>query len=321
MSPIDISPDEPTIPTVAASAPLVLCSLVCSCANAGASGAVAPALAARVNRFWSDGHTPLAELVLLVDATATMDAVEVDSLLERLRDPVVFVERPGLETEPMEERDVIWRRLERLASDRRLRTRYVALLGDLWGTFEHEWSTRGRAQTEAAAVAWTTRLVAGADALHLLPERHIARKEGFPQMVRTAQRNGTLRLTPTLGGHGHIVALPGTLSVSADAGSLDPAVARRHVAAEITERLRVLSDPTRLTILVQLAQTPLGVSDLARTLRIAQPTASVHLRQLRRAGLVTGTKDGSRTVYTARAAAVEDLLGDVSNRLARSMTA
>ena len=320
-----VDTDSPRSPShgvsVAPSAVVELSSLFCSCSSTKKTPPVEiPAtLVDRANEFWDDGYPALAEVVVLAHATGSLEDPDVDGFLERLRDPVIVDGPLGLETEPEDEREIIRARLARLAADRRLRARYVTLVRDIWATFDDVWTGGGAAQARGAAVAWSARLEGGADALDLLPEHHIARREQFPLMVRRAQREGTLRLTPSIAGHGHIVALPGVLSVSGAATSEDPVVARRRGAGEIAERLRVLSDPTRLTILAQLSQAPVGVSELARTLHIAQPTASVHLRQLRDAGLVSVERVGARSVYSAQPDAVEDLLAEVTGRLSRAM--
>ncbi len=303
-----------------ASAVVELASLICTCSNTKPPRVeIPPALVDRMTGFWGDGYPALGEVVVLAHATGSLEDAEIDGFLERLRDPAPFDLHPPLETETPDERDAIHRRMERFMADRRLRRRYVALIGDLWDVFAPRWTAGGRAQAEAAAAAWSARLAAGADALDLMPEQHIARREPFPAMVRRAQRRGELRLSPTVAGHGHIVALPGALSVAAGSADPDPTVARRRGADEIAELLRVLSDPTRLTILAQLAQSPLGVSELARTLHIAQPTASVHLRRLKEAGLVSAERFGARSVYSARPAAVEELMAEVTGRLTRAM--
>ncbi len=242
-----------------------------------------------------------------------------EQFLDRVGAPVAFDRPLALETETADERDAINTRLRRLATDRRLRARYQALLAETWETYADIWQAEGQGRMTATAEAWTRRLVAGTNALDLLPDRHIARRDSFPQRVRTAHRDGTLWLTPTMAGYGHILALPDLLSVSTEARS-DPAVLRREVATEIADSLRVLSDPTRLTILAQLAETPATVSEIARTLHLAQPTASVHVRQLREAGLVAGDRDGARTVYTVEPATLQALLASVSERLAETMS-
>jgi DNA-binding transcriptional ArsR family regulator len=314
------SAPPPSIP-VTASAVVELSSLMCCCSSTRPPKVAVPAgLAARSNDFWGDGHPGLAEVVVLAHATGTLDDPEIDGFVARIREPVVIDHHLPLETEPEDERQIIRARLDRLASDGRLRARYARLVTDLWGVYASRWETRDADRARAVAAAWSARLAAGVDVFDLLPEGHIVRRdEAFAALVRAAQHDGTLRLAPSLAGRGHIVALPGVLSVSADAAVEDPVVTRRRGAGEIAERLRVLSDPTRLTILSQLSAGPAGVSELARTLHIAQPTASVHLRRLKEAGLVGMERRGARSVYSARPAAVEDLLGQVTDRLARAM--
>jgi ArsR family transcriptional regulator len=67
---------------------------------------------------------------------------------------------------------------------------------------------------------------------------------------------------------------------------------RRMQAA--TRLLRTLADPTRLRILALLGDGDVDVCvcDIHRSLRIAQPKASRHLAELRRAGLVTARREG-----------------------------
>jgi DNA-binding transcriptional ArsR family regulator len=307
--------------SVRPSAPIELSALCCTCSSSKPPKVeIPPALGDRVSRFWDDGYGTLAEPVVLAWATGSLDDTAVEPFLSRLGRPVRIESPLPLETEPEDERDAICARLARLASDRRLRTRYARLMHDLWAVAGEGWAARGLPRAATVAESWRARLGAGADALSLLPQgHHIALREPFPAMVRRAQRAGHLRITPVVNGHGHIVALPGLLSVAAYADAEPPEVVRRRVATEIVGRLRPLSDPTRVTILAQLAHAPAGVGELADTLHIAQPTASVHLRQLREAGLVAVRREGTRTVYSARAEDVEELLADVAERLTRSM--
>jgi DNA-binding HxlR family transcriptional regulator len=58
------------------------------------------------------------------------------------------------------------------------------------------------------------------------------------------------------------------------------------VPGELLLALEALSDPTRLTILQALAETPLSQADIARRLRLRPPTISHHLKSLRIAGLI-----------------------------------
>ena len=64
-------------------------------------------------------------------------------------------------------------------------------------------------------------------------------------------------------------------------------MARNRATAERVARdLKLLSDPTRVLILTELDRTPATVGEIAERVGVAQPTASVHVRQLREAGLL-----------------------------------
>jgi len=69
-------------------------------------------------------------------------------------------------------------------------------------------------------------------------------------------------------------------------------------AAELAERARALSDPTRLTIAAALMRTDeLCVCDLAWVTERAENLVSHHLRTLRMAGLVRSRRDGKMVLY------------------------
>ena len=107
-------------------------------------------------------------------------------------------------------------------------------------------------------------------------------------LTERALRTDELVLTPCYlaGGHGHIVALPGMLSVAIGTeGSMD--MAHQRAAAErLAHDSKLLSDPTRVLILTELDRAPSTVGAIAERVGVAQPTASVHVRQLREAGLL-----------------------------------
>ena len=73
------------------------------------------------------------------------------------------------------------------------------------------------------------------------------------------------------------------------------------------ERLRALSDPTRLEILALLRQGERCVCELTGALDAAQSRLSFHLKVLKDAGLVTDRRDGRWVYYTLVDAAVEEV--------------
>jgi DNA-binding transcriptional ArsR family regulator len=78
-----------------------------------------------------------------------------------------------------------------------------------------------------------------------------------------------------------------------------------------------LGDPTRRTIVLQLAQRPHAVVELASTLPISRPAVSQHLKILKEAGLVTEHAEGTRRIYQLNEAgltALRDQLDTFWNR-------
>ncbi|HWM22615.1 MAG TPA: metalloregulator ArsR/SmtB family transcription factor [Ilumatobacteraceae bacterium] len=59
----------------------------------------------------------------------------------------------------------------------------------------------------------------------------------------------------------------------------------------------VLADPTRRNIVLQLAQRPQAVVELASTLPISRPAVSQHLKVLKDSGLVAEHAEGTRRIY------------------------
>ena len=66
---------------------------------------------------------------------------------------------------------------------------------------------------------------------------------------------------------------------------------------ELAEAFRILGDESRLRILRVLQHDSLNVSELTQVLGLAQPSVSKQLRELRRAELVEGSRNGSYTYY------------------------
>jgi DNA-binding transcriptional ArsR family regulator len=61
--------------------------------------------------------------------------------------------------------------------------------------------------------------------------------------------------------------------------------------------LDALGDPTRRVIFEELRSGPRAVGELARRVPVSRPAVSQHLRVLKRAGLVTERKQGTRHLY------------------------
>ena len=58
-----------------------------------------------------------------------------------------------------------------------------------------------------------------------------------------------------------------------------------------------LGDPTRRAIFEQLRRGPRAVGEIAGELPVSRPAVSQHLRVLKKAGLVSERRDGTRRLY------------------------
>jgi DNA-binding transcriptional ArsR family regulator len=63
------------------------------------------------------------------------------------------------------------------------------------------------------------------------------------------------------------------------------------------QKLKVLSDPTRLAVLETLMSGPKHVGEINEVLQVEQSLLSHHLKVLREAGLVCATRDGKAVLY------------------------
>ena len=79
-------------------------------------------------------------------------------------------------------------------------------------------------------------------------------------------------------------------------GRVEPAT-----AASVSDLLRAIADPTRLSMLAALrrADQPVCICDFTATFDLSQPTISHHMGRLREAGLVSAAKRGIWTFYSA----------------------
>ena len=78
-----------------------------------------------------------------------------------------------------------------------------------------------------------------------------------------------------------------------------------------------LGDPTRRSIVLQLAERPQAVGELAAALPVSRPAVSQHLKVLKDAGLVAEHAEGTRRIYQLNEAglsALRDQLDTFWNR-------
>src|SRR5690242_3673011 len=88
------------------------------------------------------------------------------------------------------------------------------------------------------------------------------------------------------------------------AGAMSP-----DAALEIALRLKALADPVRVQLRSVVLADAIGcrTSDLAPAVGLTEATVSHHLKQLREAGLIEGTKVATTVFYRANRAALTAL--------------
>ena len=85
---------------------------------------------------------------------------------------------------------------------------------------------------------------------------------------------------------------------------------RKHAQA-VASRAKALGDPTRLLILRLIRHFPLMNTELAEYLGIARPTASIHAKLLREAGLITSRQDGHAVRHEIKREEIRRLFEDL----------
>jgi DNA-binding transcriptional ArsR family regulator len=66
---------------------------------------------------------------------------------------------------------------------------------------------------------------------------------------------------------------------------------------DVLDVFKTMSDPTRMRIILAIAQGPITVNDLAAMLDLGQSTVSHQLRLLKQARLVAGERSGKQIYY------------------------
>lgn len=291
------------------------------------------ALADRVLNFW--GGTELAEVdgapyrewgELLVAGWQTNSLfASVERFLEAV-EPVLSrgFAVPRLDSEPESVRELIQRRVDWLASNPEGLAEMMRVLRAAWEVVRPYWESSGRPAAERAARDLLAKARPGIDLRSLIPGNNFLHKEAFQDQIAVARTRNELVAVPLgLAGGGQFYwAFPGLVLVGAGVESAEREAKRRERAERAANKLKVLSDPTRVAILYELLKArqhnPSTVTELASQFGLSQPTVSVHVKMLREAGLVRSERDGNQVFYHAEEetirAYVEDALADVLQR-------
>jgi DNA-binding transcriptional ArsR family regulator len=89
------------------------------------------------------------------------------------------------------------------------------------------------------------------------------------------------------------------------------ALPEEHQISVIAETYRLLGDPTRLKVLLTCLDAPIAVGDIAKATGASQSLVSHHLRLLRAARLVRGTRRNKQVFYEAADHHIASMLTDM----------
>lgn len=290
-----------------------------------------PTLLERVTTFWAgpgldrvDGraYAECGELLVAGWKMGTLLAPSCGPFLEGLEQTLAGgVEVPPLASEPDSVVDLLRRRLEVLSTDADARTEYVSLTREFFGKMEEYWERSGKAVAEHAVEDIRALFRGGADLRAALPGNTFMHRDEFQAIIAEARASHHLVVVPLgLGGGGNLFwSFPDLLLVGVGTESAEKEARRRERAERVANRLKVLSDPTRVSILLELLVPTWNsstVTELARQFELSQPTVSVHIKMLREAGLARPERDGNQVHYKADAATVETYLAGVAEDIA-----
>lgn len=273
-------------------------------------------ITSRYRDLWGDALAGCPELIVLADMAGCLLDTQVERLLSRLGSiDYSLIERYELSDQDPIDRAAIRERVKRLAGNDELRNRYSELLNDVWRPASPVWSGSGIANVEAACSQWEQKLASGYIG-DLVPPRHPLATQ--PELDAAFAIHSEFVLAPLnfcMSG-GHFRDCADFVHIGVPASNLLPA-RRLRDAMFVTDRLRALSDRTRVRIVIAVLAAPATVMELTRDLHLSQATVSGHVKLLRAAGLVQARRMGDRQVLIASRKRIERVLEDVRATLAQ----
>jgi ArsR family transcriptional regulator len=278
-------------------------------------------LGERVRRFWPDEVSDFGEELVLADAGGVIDSVEIEELLVGIAEAAARGSRElRLASEDESDRAVFLDRLDRLRRSARLRREYVSMLRELWDSLDATWQNDGRRAVEAVTKRYKHKLERGQKWFDLVvaDSEHLAAH--LPGLIERVTPVGSVRIAPSLfSGQGLLLDLPSGILIGVPAGGFDWGA--RDQTEQVARRLKALADPTRLAIVYRLGEGSMTVGEIARAFELAQPTVSTHVKILREAGIVSGSRRGNRLEIAVRTQAANELVDELRTLVSRSGTA
>jgi DNA-binding transcriptional ArsR family regulator len=245
----------------------------------------------RVQGFWNDGGDAFVEVEVLAYLAGALEETEFDPLFDAMDSARAAIPHHlPLRSETPEARDAINARLIQLQADDHLWREYRSLFAGLYGPLDQWWQTAGVPAAERAVGATRRALDRGDDWRRMVSDDCVQVTDHIAEL---SELHEPVLLVPcALFGKGMYLDLPGCQLIGLGAGMGE--LGARTRTEDLARNMRVLADPTRLAILDHLQSGERSISDLALDFGLAQPTISVHVRQLRQAGLVIATRRGPR---------------------------
>jgi DNA-binding transcriptional ArsR family regulator len=283
---------------------------------------------AALTSFWPDQVRGFTELVVLAERSGTLLDPDIRGFFGAFERAATFrgsdihdffadARIPSLLSETPAERAAVAKRLTALRTDSGVRARYLSLLKEVWEAIRVEWEGRGRAAVMAATRDWLKQLSEGTPYRDLLQRTRLW--PGRPDLEEIADADaadGRMVLTPGwFFGDIHVVEIDGTMYLGRGIHPHGDFADQRHTARHVSKTLKAFADPTRLSILMWLAQKPASVTEISRHFKLSQPTVSAHVQLLREAGVLEDRPAGRSTLLSVREESVREVLGGAEEAL------
>jgi ArsR family transcriptional regulator len=187
------------------------------------------------------------------------------------------------------DRPILARRLAVLRSNPARRRHYVEVVSRVWTALRPRWEAEGWPAVEAELARRRAQLERHPSWVDLVAQSWCQPEPALVSALEAAISE--IVVVPAwFNRKALVIDLPGLLILGVGTSEVD--VRHRAETERLARRVKALSDPKRLEMVLTLAQRPMTVSELAEHLYVAQPTVSNHMKLLREAGLVVSQPDG-----------------------------
>jgi DNA-binding transcriptional ArsR family regulator len=268
--------------------------------------------------FWGDGVRGLGEMVVLADRSGSLLDTDLRGFFAGVeRAAASSAPTPSLLSESPAERTAIDKRLDSLRADPDVRRRYIALLQEVWEAVRIEWEESGRAAVIAATRDWQRQLADGIPFRELLQRTRLwPGRPDFEGLADAAAADGRMVLTPGwFFGDIHVEELDGWMYLGRGIQPHSHDADLRQTANHVSKTMKAFADPTRLAILMWLAQRPASVTEISRQFKLSQPTVSAHVQLLREAGVIEDRPNGRSSLLSVSEESVREVLGGAEESL------